>query len=419
MIEMRLKRIHAALGLLLLALFLSLGTGYAIYFRLLSVTAFVLAGSALWSWLNLQGTRTSVQRTFNKLQVGESVESRITIQNSSLIPKLNLEVSDMPELPGHSSGAVLNVPGSDDIVVSSRIPLRQRGIYQVGDPVLTSSDPFGFVRLRRRNPGSQQYIVYPRIVDVPPFSLTRGDIVGEGDVQGSSPEATSSVSTIREYRPGDSSKYIHWPSTARKGGFMVKQFDTGMEDLVWILLDLEGAAHHGQGQESTEEYAVTAAASIARSYSEAEWAVGLMAQGDRPWTIPPQEGAPGLDRLLLALTEARAQGAVPIRELLANWHAQAASNIVTLILVSPSVDPAWSPLLDSMIQQGVSATVVLVDPKSFGDQRDPALLLNQLNQRGTPVYLLQRGEDIAQSLTYRWRPTSATSPASETSGARP
>ena len=102
---------------------------------------------------------------------------------------------------------------------------------------------------------------------------------------------------------------------------MVKQFDTGMEDLVWILLDLEGAAHHGQGQESTEEYAVTAAASIARSYSEAEWAVGLMALGDRPWTIPPQEGAPGLDRLLLALTEARAQGTVPIRDLLANWHA--------------------------------------------------------------------------------------------------
>ena len=416
---MRLKRIHAALVLFVLTLFLSLATGYAIYYRLFSVTALVLAGSLLWSWLNVAGARVSVHRTFNRLQVGESVESRITIQNSSPLPKLGLEVSDMSELPDHSSGAVVNVPGSEEIVVTSDIPLRHRGIYQVGAPIVTSGDPFAFVRMRRRNPGTQQFIVYPRMVDVPPFSLTRGDIVGEGDMQGTSPEATSSVSTIREYRPGDSSRHIHWPSTAKKGEFMVKQFDTGMEDLVWILLDLQGASHFGQGQESTEEYAITAAASIARSYSEADWAVGLMAQGDRPWILPPQEGAPGLDRLLLALTEARARGTVPIRELLTYWHAQVASNVVTLILVTPSVDPSWSPLLESIIQQGVSATVVLVDPKSFGDRGDPALLLNQLYQRGTAVYLLQRGEDITQGLTYRWRPTSAAQPGAVTAEARP
>lgn len=416
---MRPTRTHAALGLLALSLFLSLATGYAIYYRLLSITVLVLGGSALWSWLNLQGTRITAQRTFNRLQVGESVESRITIENTSPVPKLGLEVTDLSELPGNTSGAVVNVPGSAEVVVSSEIPLRHRGIYQVGAPVATSGDPFAFVRLRRRNPGSQQLIVYPRMVDMPPFSLTRGDIVGEGDLQGSSPEATYSVSTIREYRPGDSSKHIHWPSTARKSDFMVKQFDTGMEDLVWVLLDLERAAHYGEGQESTEEYAVTAAASIARSYSEAEWAVGLMAQGNRPWIMAPQEGAPGLDRLLLALTEARAQGTVPVRDLLTYWHAQVASQVVTLILVTPSVDPSWSPLLDSMIQQGVSATVVVVDPKSFGDQRDPALLLNQLQQRGTPVYLLQRGEDIAQGLTYRWRSASAAASSVEVSGARP
>ena len=361
-----------------------------------------------------------MQRTFNKLQVGESVESRITIENSSPVPKLGLEVNDLSELPGHTAGAVVNVPGSAEVVVSSEIPLRRRGIYQVGAPVATSRDPFAFVRLRRRNPGSQQFIVYPRIVDMAPFSLTRGDIVGEGDLQGGSPEATSSVSTIREYRPGDSSKYIHWPSTARKTDFMVKQFDTGMEDLVWILLDLESAAHYGEGQESTEEYAVTVAASIAKSYSEAEWAVGLMAQGDRLWIMAPQEGAPGLDRLLHALTEARAQGTVPFRDLLTYWHSQVASQVVTLIIVTASVDSSWSPLLDSVIQQGVSATVVVVDPKSFGDQRDPALLLNQLHQRGTPVYLLQRGEDIARGLTYRWRPTStAEATAAEIPGVRP
>ena len=415
---MRPQRLHAVLALLALSAFLSLGTGYAIYYRLFAVTAFVLAGSALWAMLNLWGTRITFQRSFGKLQVGESVESRITIHNSGPLPKLGLEVDDLSELPWHSSGAVVNVPASGELAVASSIPLRHRGVYRVGAPAITSSDPFAFVRLRRRDPGDQQFVVYPYMVEIPPFATTRGEIVGEGDVQGTSPEATASVSTIRDYQPGDSSKYIHWASTARKGGFMVKQFDTGMEDLVWILLDLHRDAHYGQGQESTEEYAVTAAASIARTYSEAGWAVGLMAQGNRVYTMAPQEGAPALDRLLLALTEARAQGSVPIRELMTLWNSQTPSQAVSLIVVTPSVDPAWSPLLESMIEQGISATVVLVDPRSFGDRRDPGLLLNQLNRRGTPVYLLQRNEDIAQGLRYRWRSTGSAAPTPEAAAVR-
>ena len=415
---MRPQRLHAVLALLLLSVFLSLGTGYAIYYRLLAITAFVLAGSALWAMWNLWGTRVTFQRSFGKLQVGESVESRITVHNSAPLPKLGLEVDDLSELPWHSSGTVINVPGSGELTVASSIPLRYRGVYRVGAPTVTSSDPFSFVRLRRRDPGEQQLVVYPYMVEIPPFSITRGEIVGEGDVQGSSPEATSSVSTIRDYHPGDSSKYIHWPSTAKKGGFMVKQFDTGMEDLVWILLDLQRESHYGQGLESTEEYAVTAAASIARSYSEAGWAVGLMAKGDRSYIMAPQEGAPALDRLLLALTEARAQGNVPFRELLSLWNSQTPSQAVSLIVVTPSVDPAWIPLLETLVEQGVSATIAMVDPKSFGDRRDPGLLLNRLNQRGAPVYLLQRNEDIAQSLRYRWRPAGNAAPPAEVVGAR-
>ncbi len=415
---MRLQRLHAVLALLLLSAFLSLATGYALYYRLFGITALVLGGSALWAMLNLWSASVTFQRSFGKLQVGESVESRVTITNSGPLPKLGLEVDDLSELPWHRSGSVVNVPASGELTVTSSIPLRHRGVYQVGAPTVTGSDPFAFVRLRRREPGQQQFVVYPYMVDIPPFSTTRGEIVGEGDVQGTSPEATSSVSTIRDYQPGDSSKYIHWASTARKGEFMVKQFDTGMEDLVWILLDLHGAAHYGQGLESTEEYAVTAAASVAKSYSEAGWAVGLAAQGDRSYMLAPQEGAPALDRLLLTLTEARAQGATPFRELIALWHSQIPTQAVSLVLVTPSVDTAWSPLLESLIQQGVSATVVIVDPQSFGDRRDPGLLLNQLNQRGTPVYLMQHNEDIAQSLRYRWRSTGSAAPTAEVAGAR-
>ena len=100
------------------------------------------------------------------------------------------------------------------------------------------------------------------------------------------------------------------------------------------------------------------------------------------------------------------------------WNSQTPSQAVSLIVVTPSVDPAWGPLLESMIEQGIAATVVLVDPGSFGDRRDPGLLLNQLNRRGTPVYLLQRNEDIAQGLRYRWRSAGSAAPTAEAAAVR-
>ena len=73
---------------------------------------------------------------------------------------------------------------------------------------------------------------------------------------------------------------------------MLKQFDGGMEDVLWILLDMQAGTVVGDELENTEEFAVTAAASIAKSYSDVGWAVGLMAHGDRQYLLAPQEGAP-------------------------------------------------------------------------------------------------------------------------------
>jgi uncharacterized protein (DUF58 family) len=42
---------------------------------------------------------------------------------------------------------------------------------------------------------------------------------------------------IREYLPSDPMKRIHWPSTARRGRFMVKEFEQPQAKRVVILLD--------------------------------------------------------------------------------------------------------------------------------------------------------------------------------------
>ena len=406
------KRIYIILLLLSVTLLLALGSGVPVYFRVFFLTALVMVASLIGAYVNQIAIKVTSNRTYDKLRVGEYLESHVTIHSSSLLPKFSLEVNDLSEVPGHNTGEVVNLPPFGELSLVLKIPLMKRGIYRVGAPIISSRDPFGIFRLRHRKSGTEQLAVLPYMVDIPPFSLAQGDISGEGSMQRSTPEATASVSTIREYQSGESTRYIHWPATARKGSLMLKQFDGGMEDVTWILLDLQGEVKEGDEIDDTEEYAISAAASIAKSYSEIRWAVGMMAYGDRHYILVPQEGAPSLDRIFVALTEAHAEGIVPLRDLLIYWQSQIPSPTVSLVVVTSSVDSEWGVALESLIRQGVSATVVLIDPISFGGIGDPGSLLSQLQRRGVPTYLLRKGEDLSRALQYPWRLPS-TSPVEE------
>jgi uncharacterized protein (DUF58 family) len=414
---MTVRRIHIILALTVLTLVLALGTGFPLYFRLFYLIVLALGGSLLWTSLNLWGVKVTVHRASGKLHVGGFLESRMSIYNSSPLPKVGIEARDLSELPGHSTGAVVNLLPHKELHLVWETPLKKRGIYSVGAPIAFSGDPFGVLRLRHREPGSQQLVVLPYMVDIPPFSLAQGELVGHGGVLGNTPASTESVSTVREYQPGDSSRHVHWPSTARKGSLMLKQFDSGMEDVAWVLLDLQRDVQAGENVANTEEYAITAAASVAKNYLEMGWAVGLMAHGDRRYLLPPQQNAPALDRVLMALTEASAQGGIDLAALLGLWHSQMASLAVSLVVITPSVDPGWSTALESLAQQGVSPTVVLVDPGSFGAMGNPQPLLGRFSRRGIPTYLLRNGEDLAQALQRPWHSSNAHPPATGSAGA--
>ena len=407
------KRIYSMLLLLAVTLLLALGSGVPVYFRVFFLTALVMVASLIWAYVNLIAIKVTSNRTYGKLRVGEYLESRVTIHSSSPLPKFSLEVNDLSEIPGHNTGEVINLPPFGELSLVLKIPLTKRGIYKVGAPIVSSRDPFGIFRLRHRKSGAEQLAVLPYMVDIPPFSLAQGDISGEGSLQRSTPEATASVSTIREYRSGDSTRYIHWPATARRNKLMLKEYDGGMEDVTWILLDLQREVKEGGEIDNTEEYAITAAASIAKSYSELGWAVGMMAYGDRHYILAPQEGPPSLDRIFAALTEARAEGTVPLKDLLIYWQSHIPSPTVSVVVITSSVDPEWGIALESSIRQGVSATVALIDPTSFngtgGATGDPGLLLNQLQRRGVPTHLLRKDEDLSQALQHPWHPPSASS----------
>ena len=106
-------------------------------------------------------------------------------------------------------------------------------------------------------------IVYPRVEALPGWRLPPAFIEGSHAEPVRTPHTTPHATSIRAYAPGDAYNRIHWKSSARQGELQVKEFDLEQTADVWIFLDLHARAHTGDGDESTLEYGVRVAASIA------------------------------------------------------------------------------------------------------------------------------------------------------------
>ncbi len=274
------QRIHFVLVLLFLSLLLALATGSSLYYRLLFLSVLILAASWLWSFLSLKGIEISVERKYGGSQVGEYIESLVTVKNRSFFPKLGMEIVELDELPGHHAGAIINLTPREKKNLSFTSPLNKRGEYTIAGPKTYSTEPFGIIRLRSVGADRQQLVVFPRMFDVPYMALFNEDLAGDGTMQRSDPLASTSVATIRDYIPGESAKHLHWPSIARKGKLVIKQFDTGMENTVWVIIDMHSDVHVGDSFDNTEELAVTAAASVMKSCSDRGQSIGLFAIGE-------------------------------------------------------------------------------------------------------------------------------------------
>jgi uncharacterized protein (DUF58 family) len=114
-----------------------------------------------------------------------------------------------------------------------------RGEYRFQEIILATRSPFGLLERRRRVTAPGEIVVYPRV-----GALNRNwhrlFRISNETRRGRRNERTTRQEDyhgLRDYRPGDSPRWIHWRTSARLGQIMVKEFEhESHQDLV-ILLD--------------------------------------------------------------------------------------------------------------------------------------------------------------------------------------
>ena len=192
-----------------------------------------------------------------------------------------------------------------------RCIVQRCGEYRFLGAELTTRFPFGLMRGILPQKGGDSFIVQPAIGKL---QSSWTEVFGVR-TSGSKHRQARSMSDegeffgLRAYRPGDSPRWIHWRSSARRNELMVKQFQqTDNRELV-VLLDLSKPDQDDSQRltpyQSNMELAIEFVATLTNQIVSANFGMITVAIADKEPTIACRiqsrsQGSGLLDRLAIA-----------------------------------------------------------------------------------------------------------------------
>lgn len=236
-------------------------------------------------------TRTALP---DRVTVGEPSWGRLTVRNPARWPAPGLvAVDQVGGVPVEVT--VPMIAGGGLRTLRYPIPTSRRGRLPLGPLTIERRDPLGLYCRAQRRAGDMTLWVHPVVHPARPLPVgTVPDF--EGRRAETAHGGTMTFSALREYRPGDDLRRIHWKTTARTGVLMVREHVDTTEPTITIVLDTRPAALPPDGF----EHAVEVAASLAHAALCAGRPATLLVPGENQAILVASEAASLLDRLAAA-----------------------------------------------------------------------------------------------------------------------
>jgi uncharacterized protein (DUF58 family) len=389
--------------ILVCSLVASLVTGSTMLWRLFIFLGILLLLSYIWMRINVRYIDGRVVRLSPYCQVGDRFEEEITFTNRGRLPTALIEVKENAEFPGYKSTATFHLPAQGTYSWHSAGICQRRGLYDMGQLVVKMTDPLGFFTVKEKIIDSKSITVFPTTINLPFFQVLPRQEVGPSKRRWFTAEPGTNAARVRDYISGDSLRNIHWHTTAHTGNLMVKEYDperavVAYKD-VWIVLDMLATSHFGDGDESTAEYAVDIAASLAKKYIEEGKNVGLMASGERSFLFIPETGEEHLEEIMRAMAVIDADSTLSLDGLVAAQEERFEPG-AAVVVISPS--PNIQAPLRRLVNRGTVVTAVLLDAASFGGKTTAVEISRTLVTSGIHSYLVRRGAQISRALDSRY-----------------
>ena len=245
--------------------------------------------------------------------------------------------------------------GGTASVTLELLPLK-RGVLRFASVTLARPDPFGLFRAFRHVALAGAVTILPKRYPLPAFVLPGAQRYQHGGVAlaaaiGESEEFVS----LRDYRPGDPLRRIHWRSWAKTGRPVVKEFQDEFFVRHALVLDTFAKPE----ELAVFEEAVSVAASFACTIDTQESLLDLLFVGPEAFSFTIGRGVAHADQMmeLLASVQLCADKSFAALQQIVVEHASAVSGCICIFL---AWDEPRRELVKKLTMLGVPVMVLII-----------------------------------------------------------
>jgi uncharacterized protein (DUF58 family) len=277
-----------------------------------------------WWWARRSLNAVAYERILGERRAfpGETVDLTLRVSNEKLMPLGWLSIEDRwsMALPPEDGLLFPSVSGLTGLFRSAfsirwferisrhyRIHCTQRGFYAFGPVRLSSGDIWGLFHQSQRQDDLDWLVVYPQVLPLDTLGFPPKEPLGETKATWRIFEDPIRAVGVRDHRPEDGFRRIHWKASARRQELQVKVYEPTTSYNLVLFLNVATFARHWEGTNPLLlEQTIAVAASVASHAVEERYMVGLMANGsiphsDQPIKVLPSRRPDQLARMLEAL----------------------------------------------------------------------------------------------------------------------
>jgi uncharacterized protein (DUF58 family) len=146
--------------------------------------------------------------------------------------------------PDHQAARFLpKIAARSTVTLSIPLEIPRRGPYRLDPLALATGYPLALVHLAKQAAQPDEIVVFPKLGHLKRGALRRflaqySPTLGQARAfPRRHPAAQSEFHGLRPFRPGDSPRWIHWRTTARRGELMTREFEDTPNDHLVLVVD--------------------------------------------------------------------------------------------------------------------------------------------------------------------------------------
>lgn len=241
------------------------------------IALFLIAYTCLMAPLVLRTeTTVNVDRHLQHTVVQMKAQDVLSLALAGVSPRSPLSISIQPVFPEYLIREETATNGGHCTV---RFHVNRRGIYQLGECIVTITDPLHLFRISRRFPAQEQLTVFPTVLSLEKLRIALTSPLDGQRVRFAPNYDVSQLAGVRPYE-SDPMNRIHWKMSAHKGELMVKEFSPSASKTLVVLLNLTLRRETTFTLETFEDYMTTVGASILQYAYDHHLPFGLTILGE-------------------------------------------------------------------------------------------------------------------------------------------